>query len=124
VDPPLRVLVMLSSPHDYPALDVEQECAILKRSVTGLEQRGVLSLERIEDATLVALQHKLRRGQYHIFHYVGHDGFDIRPTTGSPTALPSSQATPTSLPAEVPKPTLTEVVPPTAVAPVVTGRIA
>ena len=32
--------------------------------------------ERLEAATLTALQRKLRRGAYHIFHFIGHGEFD------------------------------------------------
>jgi hypothetical protein len=82
VEPPLRVLVMISSPHDYPALDVEQEWEKLRESVADLERRGLLYLERLEESTLVALQHRLRRGQFHIFHYIGHGGFDPQAEDG------------------------------------------
>jgi hypothetical protein len=38
VKPPLRVLVMISSPQDVPALDTEEEWRKLKESVADLEQ--------------------------------------------------------------------------------------
>ncbi|MCZ6626307.1 MAG: CHAT domain-containing protein [Deltaproteobacteria bacterium] len=76
VKPPLRALVMISSPSDYPRLDVEREWAKLCDALGDLEQRGLLALERLDDATLVSLQRRLRREQYHIFHFIGHGGFD------------------------------------------------
>jgi uncharacterized RDD family membrane protein YckC len=76
VRPPLRILVMISSPSDYPALDVDREWTSLKRAVAELERRGLVVLERLEEATLLGLQRQLRRQEYHIFHFVGHGGFD------------------------------------------------
>ena len=73
---PLRVLVMIANPKNYPALDVESEWRNLKQAVSDLEERGLLSLERLEPATPVALQRSLRRQEYHIFHFIGHGGFD------------------------------------------------
>jgi hypothetical protein len=82
VEPPLRVLAMISSPSDYPPLDVEGEWAKLQEALGGLEQRGLVTLERLETATLSALQRQLRRGGYHVFHFVGHGGFDQRAQDG------------------------------------------
>ena len=62
VVPPLKVLVMISSPHDYPRLDVEGEWTRLHEALGHLEQQGLLVLERLDEATLVALQRRLRRG--------------------------------------------------------------
>lgn len=76
VTPPIRVLVMISSPSDYPQLDVEQEWRKLHDALEPLEQRGLITLERLDQATLRALQRWLRRGACHIFHFIGHGGFD------------------------------------------------
>jgi hypothetical protein len=76
VKPPLRVLVMIANPKDYPALDVENEWQNLKKAVSDLEERGLLILERLETATPVALQYRLRREDFHVFHFIGHGGFD------------------------------------------------
>jgi hypothetical protein len=76
VKPPLRVLVMISSPQDVPALDTEEEWRKLKDSVADLEAEGLMVLDRLEKPTLGALQHALRREDYHIFHFIGHGGFD------------------------------------------------
>ncbi|HEX5726565.1 MAG TPA: CHAT domain-containing protein, partial [Longimicrobiaceae bacterium] len=74
VQSPVRVLVMISSPHDHPQLEVEREWALLTQSLAGLE--GRITVERLERPTLAALQRKLRSGGYHVFHFVGHGGFD------------------------------------------------
>ncbi len=76
VTPPLKVLVMIASPSDHEPLDVGAEWARLRSALTDLEQRGLVTLEALEDASLPALQRRLRRGEYHIFHFIGHGGFD------------------------------------------------
>jgi hypothetical protein len=76
VSPPIRVLTMISSPTDYPSLDVEGEWQRLNDALADLIKAGTLSLERMEEATLAALQRRLRRSQYHIFHFIGHGEFD------------------------------------------------
>jgi WD40 repeat protein len=75
VSPPLRVLVMISSPRDsrLAQLDVEQEWTKLHGVLGGLEQAGLVQLEA---ATLGALRQRLRRDDWHILHFIGHGGFD------------------------------------------------
>jgi hypothetical protein len=70
------MLTMISSPGDYPALDVEHEWMRLKEALSGIEDTGQLVLERLPQATLLALQRRLRKSEIHIFHYIGHGGFD------------------------------------------------
>jgi hypothetical protein len=82
VAPPLRVLAMISSPRDYPELDTEAEWSKLEKSLDELQGRGRVNLERMDSATLPNLQHRLRSGQYHIFHFIGHGGFDDRAQDG------------------------------------------
>jgi hypothetical protein len=74
---PLRVLVMVSNPSDdeYQDLDVEKETADLKKAVASLEGRGHLFLEFIP-ARLPDLTRALRGNRYHVFHFIGHGGFD------------------------------------------------
>jgi tetratricopeptide (TPR) repeat protein len=82
VKPPLRVLVMISSPKDQPALDVDQEWTKLSQALSGLQAKGRIVLELLKEPTLPALQARLRQGEYHVFHYVGHGGFDERAGDG------------------------------------------
>lgn len=79
VKPPLEVLTVISSPTDCTPLDVEAEWRKLQESVKALEARGLLVLRRLESATLFHLQQWLRREACHIFHFIGHGGFN--PTT-------------------------------------------
>jgi outer membrane protein assembly factor BamD (BamD/ComL family) len=82
VKPPLCILVMVSSPNDYPPLDVDREKVDLQEALSGLEKFGMVELEWLEEASLLALQRRLRRGRYHIFHFIGHGGFDERAQDG------------------------------------------
>jgi AAA-like domain/CHAT domain len=78
VKPPLRVLVMASSPHGYDPLGVEKEWHNLQAAL-GRMPRGLVAVERLEKATLSALQARLSQGSpCHVFHYIGHGGFDSR----------------------------------------------
>ena len=76
VPPPLHILVMISSPAGYAELNVEQEWKKLRDAVADLEGRGLVILERMEKPTLSELQRRLRKEDVHIFHFVGHGGFD------------------------------------------------
>jgi outer membrane protein assembly factor BamD (BamD/ComL family) len=82
VKPPLSVLVMVSSPTDYPTLDVARERANLQQALGVLADEGMLTLEWVEKANLPTLADCLLRGRYHIFHYIGHGGFDERSQDG------------------------------------------
>ena len=82
VTPPLRVLAMISSPDDYPQLDVEQEWAKLHEALSDLEQADLVTVERLDEATLASLLPRLQRGEYHIFHFIGHGGFDQQAQDG------------------------------------------
>ncbi len=72
VQPPLKILVMISSPEGFPQLNVEEEWQRLSNALAPLLRRGLVTLERLKNPTLSALQQHLRRGEYHIFHFVGH----------------------------------------------------
>jgi hypothetical protein len=83
VEPPLNVLVMISSPSGFPTLDVEQEMGKLETATAELRSAGRLTLHRLESPTLEALQAILRRGQdFHVFHFVGHGGWDAQSEDG------------------------------------------
>jgi tetratricopeptide (TPR) repeat protein len=73
---PLRVLVMISSPSDFPTLEVEKEWEKLHGALAELEQRGLVLLQRLDDATPAALRRRLRQDEFHVFHFIGHGGFD------------------------------------------------
>lgn len=81
--PPLRVLVLISSPKGYPPLNVEREWQKLSAAVRDLQDRGLVILDRLEQATLPALRRRLRTNEYHMFHFVGHGDFDPQAQDGA-----------------------------------------
>lgn len=82
VKPPIRVLVMISSPADYPQLDVDAEWRRLNHALADLVRSNQLEIDRLDNATLSALQKQLRKSQYHIFHFIGHGEFDQQAQEG------------------------------------------
>ncbi|ADB74826.1 CHAT domain-containing protein [Geodermatophilus obscurus] len=76
VQPPLRVLVLVASPSDFPPLDVDAEWARLHEALGELQHDGRVRLERAPNGSMAELQRQLRRGQHHVFHYIGHGRYD------------------------------------------------
>ncbi|MCG8424567.1 MAG: CHAT domain-containing protein [Proteobacteria bacterium] len=76
VELPLEILVMVSSPSDYPALDVERERELLEQALQPLRDRNQVRVTYVESATLSELHRTLREQPFHVFHFIGHGGFD------------------------------------------------
>jgi len=76
VQPPLRLLVVIASPINYPQLDVEREKRRILQALGEREEQGILQIDLLERATWPALQNKLRESEYHILHFIGHGGYD------------------------------------------------
>jgi hypothetical protein len=82
VSPPLHVLTVISDPTDTPRLDVEAEWAHLQEALADLQASRLLQVERLEPATLAMLQSRLRQGDIHILHFIGHGYFDPESNEG------------------------------------------
>jgi hypothetical protein len=84
VMPPLRILVIASSPDDpeYVPLDIDLEKARLQQSLDPLVQQGRVLLDWLEPPTLAELQERLSSSTYHVIHFIGHGGFDNRSGEG------------------------------------------
>ena len=76
VEPPLRVLGVISSPAEYERLDVERERENLERALSALQQIGAVAVHWLERPTLGALLKALQTSTFHAFHYIGHGAFD------------------------------------------------
>jgi hypothetical protein len=76
VSPPLRMLALVASPNDLPHLDGERERLRVDAATKELQDRGLLEVEWLSGATWRHIQAALRRGEWNIFHFVGHGGFD------------------------------------------------
>jgi hypothetical protein len=75
---PLRILAMISLPAEAVRLDVDEERRKLERGLRELVEADSVEITWLEEATLRALQRGLRRAEYHVFHFIGHAGYDSR----------------------------------------------
>lgn len=88
VDPPLRILGLVAAPADLPELAIKREKERIEHALAHLKARGWVELMWVEapapsqreprtaHPTWRDLQRALRSGPWHIFHFVGHGGFD------------------------------------------------
>jgi formylglycine-generating enzyme required for sulfatase activity/outer membrane protein assembly factor BamD (BamD/ComL family) len=76
VAPPLRILGLIASPCDLPALDVAREQQRIENAIADLRARGLVELAWLPGQTWHDLQRAMRQGPWHIFHFIGHGGFD------------------------------------------------
>jgi hypothetical protein len=76
VTPPITLLAMIASPNDRPTLDVQHEIDRVESATKALQDSGLLRIEWMKGSTWRDLQRTLRKDEYHIFHFVGHGGFD------------------------------------------------
>ncbi|MCB9264969.1 MAG: CHAT domain-containing protein [Lewinellaceae bacterium] len=76
IEPPLKILGMVASPKTLPPLDVEREKAQMMASVEHLIDKGLINITWLEEQTWRGLQGAIRQGSWHIFHFIGHGGFN------------------------------------------------
>jgi hypothetical protein len=74
--PPLRILAIVPSPGDLPALDVEKERVRLEAATAQLQQRELVELTWVEGQTWNDLQSAFQQGPWHLFVFVGYGGCD------------------------------------------------
>ncbi len=79
VEPPLRVLAVISTPKDHKPLPAaDEEWRLLHQALAPLRASGQIEVERLERPTRAALEQRLRTGTdrpVHILHFVGHGNF-------------------------------------------------
>jgi hypothetical protein len=76
IELPLRVLVMMASPTDLQRLDVEGERRRINEALGPLRDAGKVEVGLVPSGSYSDLQQILRQGEWHVFHFVGHGGFD------------------------------------------------
>jgi hypothetical protein len=76
IELPLRILALVSAPTDAEVIDAPQERLKLEAALAPLIAAGAISIDWLEQASLRALQRQLRKADYHVFHYIGHGGYD------------------------------------------------
>jgi aspartate 1-decarboxylase len=82
VTPPLSILGVVSSPKDLPQLDIEREKQRLEKAIEDLRANGLVELTWLPGQTWYHLQRAMRRGPWHILHFIGHGGFDAHTEEG------------------------------------------
>jgi hypothetical protein len=75
VDPPLRVLGVMSRPKDLPPLQAEQERERISHAFQQLSS-NLVHVEWLESDRWHDLTRRLQNEPWHILHFVGHGGFD------------------------------------------------
>ncbi len=73
---PLQILAVVSGPSDVVELDAGREQATLEQALAELTAKGALEIHWLQSATLPELQRELRKRDHHIFHFIGHGGYD------------------------------------------------
>lgn len=78
ITPPLRVLGMAVSPDDpkLVTLDLKNEKQRVEDATKALCYSGQIELTWLAGQTWRDLQKVMRSGPWHIFHFIGHGGFD------------------------------------------------
>jgi hypothetical protein len=79
----VRMLVVISSPTELVDLDVEEEWRRLSAAVQPLIDSGQLIMDRLLVATLDAVRQAVTATDYHVFHFIGHGGFDAHTGDGT-----------------------------------------
>jgi hypothetical protein len=76
VSPPLRILGMVARPSDRSELDVELEKQWLLQAVSDLTDDGRVEVTWVPGQTWRELRRAINQQQWHVFHFIGHGGFD------------------------------------------------
>jgi formylglycine-generating enzyme required for sulfatase activity len=76
VTPPLRILGLCVDASDLTRLDVTEEKARMASAVETLQAQGLVELTWLDGQTADDLQRAMRRGPWHILHFIGHGSFD------------------------------------------------
>ena len=95
---PLRILGMVADPTDLPRLQVTREQQRMEMALKSLRSRGLVELTWLEGQTWRDLQRAMRGGPWHVFHLIGHGGFDRSSDEGL-LILPDEDGTSFHLPA-------------------------
>ncbi len=73
LEPPIRILGMVGAHH---GLNVAAEQQRIAQAIEHLTDKGVIQLTWVEGSTWRDLAGALRRGPWHVFHFIGHGGYD------------------------------------------------
>ena len=77
IEPPMRILGMISSPRGLPALDVDGEKERLEEALRPHLDSGRVELEWLDDVRWNAVHARLLEQKWHVLHFVGHGTYDV-----------------------------------------------
>lgn len=79
---PVRLLIMIATPNDWPSLDVGREREQIRGALAAAIAAGRVEIDVSEgSASLELLPDHLRRGA-HVFHFIGHGSYDAATANG------------------------------------------
>jgi hypothetical protein len=84
IDYPLKILVIISSPMDLDETEYSpdpDEIVHLMNPLKLLEDKGMVTLDFLERASVKCIQDQLKKG-YHIVHFIGHGFYDSKTDKG------------------------------------------
>ena len=76
VDPPLKILGIVSTPRDLALLDADKEKEQLTQALARPISEGLTQVTWAPSAVWADLQDVLLSGEWHVVHYIGHGDFD------------------------------------------------
>jgi CHAT domain len=82
VDSPLSILGMTANPKDITDLDVAREQKRIEAALADLRAEGLVQITWLTGHTWADLQQALLRGSWHVFHFIGHGGFNATTREG------------------------------------------
>lgn len=75
VRPPVKVLVVTASPSGMSPLGVEAELEDLEKALADLLAADWIEITVLRNVTRERLLQKLKEGDFHVFHFIGHGAF-------------------------------------------------
>jgi Tol biopolymer transport system component len=87
VTPPLRILGMVAAPPDLPPLDIGREQGRIAGAIQELGARCLVELSWCDGQSWRDLQQAMWGGPWHIFHFIGHGGYDSSADEGFVTLV-------------------------------------
>lgn len=76
IQPPLRILGLISSPRGLPLLDAQRERDLLTGALADPVRDGLAEIYWSPISTWSGLHDLLIRGRWHVLHFIGHGDFD------------------------------------------------
>ena len=73
---PIRILSLVSAPSDAEPIDAERERVRLTTALEPLVAAGAVSIDWLDDPTLLGLTRQLDDHDYHVLHFIGHGGYE------------------------------------------------